>query len=571
VSQPVPCPKAAHAGVDPLVVLVLAGLALLGAPVVVVLGIVLLVGWRVVAARSDLDWRFFAVGGLGLGLAGAVLLLGLAHHDTWGAYRDAEGRFVDVVEVVMLGGRWALDLPAYLRDVLPLALPTSLAAAAMVETWLRSRRARLGRQEPRGLLVPSRVARKAAQGTPVLKEGVAIGYTPAGKLVRLTDVDLRHHGIVSGTPGSGKTTVLLQLLQQVAGRWPVVLLDCKASDALRHAVAALPHGQVFMIGGPLRWDALQGDPTALANKLLAAEEYGYEAAVYRAVAERYVQWIGFLLDAAGEPRQPQRVAELLAPKALAMLARRVGGHHGEAIGQRLGHLSEVEKEGIAGFGARFGALVEGVAAPNLGTGLDALVLERAIEQGEVVLFSLDAASYPHLTAKLGAWVLLDLVRVGGLLHGRGWSQQYQALVIIDEFSELGREGPHVARVVATMREAGLGCVLATQGLADLAQVDRVLPQRVIQDTGIKLVLRQGSNEDAELWARTIGRYRREDLTRQLDGTSDTGRGYARWIRDYEVPPDELRALGTGEAILAREPVGGRRGRSIEPVVLARPK
>jgi hypothetical protein len=42
------------------------------------------------------------------------------------------------------------------------------------------------------------------------------------------------------------------------------------------------------------------------------------------------------------------------------------------------------------------------------------------------------------------------------------------------------------------------------------------------------------------------------------------------MRDYQVAPDELRALGTGQGILALEPVGGRVGRRIEPVLLACP-
>jgi hypothetical protein len=56
-----------------------------------------------------------------------------------------------------------------------------------------------------------------------------------------------------------------------------------------------------------------------------------------------------------------------------------------------------------------------VAGPSLGAGAGALVLEEAIRAGRTVLVSLDAAAYPTLAAKVGAWALLDLVRVAGLL------------------------------------------------------------------------------------------------------------------------------------------------------------
>jgi hypothetical protein len=90
-------------------------------------------------------------------------------------------------------------------------------------------------------------------------------------------------------------------------------------------VAALPGGVVWTIGGARRWDVLRGDPTCLASKLLAAEQFGPNAAIYRAAAERYVQWVGRVLEWTGTPRDLQGVAELLAPKALAAKLRALRG------------------------------------------------------------------------------------------------------------------------------------------------------------------------------------------------------------------------------------------------------
>src|SRR5712691_2522556 len=77
-------------------------------------------------------------------------------------------------------------------------------------------------------------------------------------------------------------------------------------------------------------------------------------------------------------------------------------------------LGQFEIEGVAGFRARFGLVVEGTTGQNLGPGL---TLEDAIAAGQTVLFSLDAATYPALATKIGAWVLLDLVRVAALRPG----------------------------------------------------------------------------------------------------------------------------------------------------------
>jgi len=192
-----------------------------------------------------------------------------------------------------------------------------------------------------------------------------------------------------------------------------------------------------------------------------------------------------------------------------------------------------------------------------------------------VLFSLDAAAYPLEAAKVGAWALLDLVRVAGLLQREGWGETRQAYFVVDEFSALGPEGRHVVPVLARAREAGVACVVATQGLADLARVDRALPQQVVQNAAVRVLLRQGSDEDARAWARHLGQYEREDLARHLDtrpfgGLGDSGRATARWRRDFYVSPDELHALGTGEAVVWVAPLD-RRPRRLERVRIAPPR
>lgn len=102
-----------------------------------------------------------------------------------------------------------------------------------------------------------------------------------------------------------------------------------------------------------------------------------------------------------------------------------------------------------------------------------------------------------MQVELGAWSLLDMMRVSALRPG-------PSVVILDEFSALGREGRHVVPLLARTREAGMACTLATHGLAGLAQVDSNLPQQVAQNTTIRLVLRQGSAEDQQAWSGLLG-------------------------------------------------------------------
>jgi hypothetical protein len=614
-------------------------------PAVVLAG-VLLLGWRVLAARFRLPWLCVAAA------AGLVSALVAAWAQWTGTPLSVlHARYVAAQLELLSAAKaatgsdatWSDGLPAaltllraYLAGVAPVAVPGAAILAAGLDAWLRLRSGSspLGRREAQAMVVPARVAQRAARGVAHPPDGWALGYRADGARVSVRDVEARHHTVVCGAPGSGKTTLLRHLVAGVAHRGPVVIVDCKASRALRDVVESIPRSVVWTIGGSVTWDALRGDPTALANKLLAAEHYGPAASIYRAVAERYLQWVGALLDRTGEPRAPTRIAELLVPGTLAQALRRLGedqpdgldgtpstggygaigvsgvagaaGYAGgvarpagvEPIAAGLAAMRDVEREGVAGFAARYGVVVEGVAGRSLGAGRGALVLEEAIRAGRTVLFSLDAATYPALAAKLGAWALLDLVRVAGTLQDEGWAERgrpelgmrgttthapgrtvapspsgrasRQCYVVVDEFSALGEEGRHIVPLLARAREAGLACLLATQGLADLAAVLRPLPQQVLQNTAVRLVLRQGSAEDAETWARTFGRYEREELSRQTDDAgAGLGRSSARWKSEYYVGPDELRVLGTGEAIVSVASVGGHRGR-LERVLIAAP-
>ena len=66
-------------------------------------------------------------------------------------------------------------------------------------------------------------------------------------------------------------------------------------------------------------------------------------------------------------------------------------------------------------------------------------------------------------------------------------------------------------------------------------------------------MRQNSGVNAEYWANTLGTREELEVTYQLEqkglGTSETGFGSARRVREYLYHPDEIKALQTGQAIL----------------------
>jgi hypothetical protein len=189
------------------------------------------------------------------------------------------------------------------------------------------------------------------------------------------------------------------LIDAFAGQLPIVVVDCKASAGLHDQIAAVGDHAIWSIDGSLRWDPLRGDPTSVANRLIQGEWYSRDADIYRAAAERYLLWLIQAIDLAGLQRTPQLVLDLLDPNKLLTTLRQLRMPEAARLASQVHGLGQFEREGVAGFRARFGLIVEGITGQNLGPGM---TLEDAIRDNRIVLFSLDAATYPALATKVAA-------------------------------------------------------------------------------------------------------------------------------------------------------------------------
>src|SRR5205085_6176018 len=89
---------------------------------------------------------------------------------------------------------------------------------------------------------------------------------------------------------------------------------------------------------------------------------------------------------------------------------------------------------VRGLGTRLAIISESAAGPYLTPGRERTIdLRRALNGGEVVLFSLNSSRYGKLSAQLGTLAIQDLIAASG--H-RLSEPGAQALIGIDEFSAL---------------------------------------------------------------------------------------------------------------------------------------
>src|SRR5205823_7155571 len=117
-------------------------------------------------------------------------------------------------------------LPLYLLATGPALLPLACGVAGVAAWKTRPKKSLLQQREAQPVEVPRHVVRRAAGGVPHPPGGFAFGYRADGHPVAILDAEARQHVLVCGSTGAGKTTAVRHVLDGVAGRCPVVLVDC---------------------------------------------------------------------------------------------------------------------------------------------------------------------------------------------------------------------------------------------------------------------------------------------------------------------------------------------------------
>jgi hypothetical protein len=101
-------------------------------------------------------------------------------------------------------------------------------------------------------------------------------------------------------------------------------------------------------------------------------------------------------------------------------------------------------------------------------------------------------------------------------------------------------------------------------MADYDRAGRGVRDQVLGNTAVKIVLRQDVPESAHTIAQIAGTEKRWEVTKQIGGSIFTGypgRGTRREVEKFVIHPNEIKSLGTGDAVLISK-LGGEQPRMI---------
>lgn len=211
--------------------------------------------------------------------------------------------------------------------------------------------------------------------------GVRLGYQSVLRPAYLTKRELGHHGVIFGAPGSGKSTALSLLIQGHSQIGPTIVIDGKGAPVLRESVRAAG-GLVWTIGGRLKLDLLDPDPTILAEQLTEASRHAGPSEVYTEAAARMIQWCGYLLAWQNKTPTLEAIENLMLGGALKKALQPFKARpRVERWLAELEDMTEVELSGMRTALMRITRLIDSAAGPSLGAGVEAARFEDVVQGG----------------------------------------------------------------------------------------------------------------------------------------------------------------------------------------------
>jgi hypothetical protein len=533
--------------------------------------------------------------------------------------------FIDLADAITsapAGGRQAAAAdtaaerwPTWLLKQLPVAIPVAITLAVGV-LWRRQRyepRWRKATPPAKPAAVAAAMAatdqRAASEAAATRIEDVELRLgadVHAGEIATLPGGAITLHTVILGPTGFGKSTTIDRITWELLGtpvvrdlHNPHVMIDMKGEPDVieyrrRLAEATGRRCHVVTVDGrypgsttynPLR----HGTPSELRSKLLGAEEGaadgGFSEPYYLAVGKRWLLLVcEVLIDLVDHGRQstvrgqrrPWRrdlpdAVRLMQPKVLHQQVSEVS----PAIADRIMTYFETADEDlirtVSGIYERYADMVEGAAAGVLVDSPTGVDLYQAIQSGDIVVFSLDAASDRTVARQLGNLVLQDLRVIGARLQQERFRDTgRRVLVFVDEFSALG--GSALLDFYTRARSAGIITGLATQASEDFRAVSDQFDAAVRTSANVFILHRQKHGAAAE-WAESIGTTQGFQETLQVTEEADplgttaaaSGVGSLRVVDRFIVHPNELKTLPQGEAyILVGHPTTSQRRVRIVP-------
>jgi len=425
---------------------------------------------------------------------------------------------------------------------------------------------------------------------PQTPDALTIGWAPHGGWIRLTDRALRHHVLLLGSSGSGKTQLLLSLLaQQIQRGGGCLMIDakvdsealgsiirlCRAADCLEDLrILWPPNPKVSHTWNPLMRGKLQEVLTRVMA-LWGTSTRG-EADFWRGQANTALHAVlGAMRKISDLVTFTDLYIALNSSDALLWLERTVpqdSEEHSALLAflanyrNQRGQLDiERMKRMVGGLPSYLSAYAWGELGTIMNCVEPSLDLYKALQNNHIVYVALPILAETQSAIALARMLISDLKQAVGSLLQCPERLRVPYLVLMDEASSyMNIEG--IEQLFEQSRSAGVALVAAAQVASGFAAGNDAQQDSIFGNTATKIIMKLGDFASAELMAKTIGQ---ELALFASKSTANTKGRSAAWVSplpdranrgqseshgqqeryDYVIRPEKFMHQRTGEAVV----------------------
>jgi len=405
------------------------------------------------------------------------------------------------------------------------------------------------------------------------KRDFPIGFDKNGQPVMVNENEIRMHGLLFGSTGSGKTETIKVIAAGLLDLgWSGLILDLK-EDAQTgglmdwcqeysdyHAIGF----QKFRLSDPdpgFWFNVLHGMGSDEARDTILASQ-DFEAAYYRALNELQLGQLITLLYTAHEI-DPNRYAaptvygigKILAspdlPAATREMVATVIASTPAFTKEDFNTLIRPDKaqtEAAGGLGARLTAMYETKVGRNaLRDGGTRRPFD--VTQPGLGYVGLDSSGKPELTKLVSSSVLQRMAVYAADVNNGKIPKDQLRFLIVDEANFVSRKV--LLELLSRARGAGIAVIVCTQGPTDwkARQPGEADLTSLVQNTNVAIIMSQGERTNAELCADIIGRAEKNVISQRVSAGELLDAGSLSTTVDFLVSPDALRSLTIGEAVI----------------------
>jgi len=405
------------------------------------------------------------------------------------------------------------------------------------------------------------------------QDSFAIGYGKDGSAVMVHQDEIKYHGLLFGSTGSGKT----ETIKVIAGGlldlgWSGTILDLKEDtkkDGLfdwcrKYASKHTLPFQYFALSdkNPKYWfnSLYKMGQDEAKDTIMSAQDF--EAAHYRALNDMQLGQLCTLLYAANKVdsvKYPQPsvydIGKILAAKDIPaavkpivadVLANLEGFTKDDFL--TIVNPTQGQLEAAVGFSSRLiGMYQSEVGRRGLVAGEGREVLD--VTKDGLSYIGLDSLGKGDITRLVSTSVMQSMAAYAARRTSGEEPNDRKRFLVIDEANFVNRK--LLLNLLSRARSSGIACIVCTQGPTDWKARIPGEPDlsSLVQNTNLIVIMSQGEPENAELCAGLIGQAEKTSVTQQVRDGILMDAGTQRTDLDYVVSPDSLRALGTGESII----------------------